>query len=49
MELFEDRIRSSSPLEWLAVRVVGRDAVIDALHELLDAGEGDAMDGLVRY
>ena len=39
MQLFEDRIRSGSPLERLAFHVVGRDEVIDLLHELFDAGE----------
>ena len=47
MELFEDRISGGRPLEWLAVCVVGGDEVIDALYELLDAGEGSAANGLV--
>ena len=47
MKLFEDQICSGGPLEWLAVRVVGRDEVINALHELFDAGERAASDGFV--
>ncbi len=47
MQLFEDRICGGGPLERLAVRVVGGDEVIDALDELLDAGEGSAANGLV--
>ena len=38
MQLFEDRVGRGRPLEWTAVRVVGGDEVVDALHELLDAG-----------
>lgn len=38
MRLFEDRICGGGPLEWLAAGVVGRDEVVDALHELFDAG-----------
>ena len=47
MQLFEDRISGGGPLERLAVRVVRRDEVIDALDELFDAGERAATDGLV--
>ena len=47
MQLFKDRIGGGSPLEGLAVLVVGRDEVVDALHELLDAGERAAANGLV--
>lgn len=39
MQLLEDRIGSSRPLEGLAVRVVGGDELINALYKLLDAGE----------
>ena len=38
MQLFEDGVSCSGPLEGLAVGVVGGDEMIDALHELLDAG-----------
>lgn len=38
MQLFEDRVHGGGPLEGLAVRVVRRDEVIDALHELFDTG-----------
>lgn len=48
MQLFQDRICGGGPLERLAVRVVRRDEVIDALHELSDSGERAAADGLVR-
>lgn len=37
MELFEDRICGGSPFEGLAVDVVRRNEVIDALHELFNA------------
>lgn len=47
MQIFEDRIGSGDPLEGLEVRVVGCDEVINALHELLDAGERAATYGLV--
>ena len=47
MQLFEDRIGSSGPREGLGVHVVGRYEVVDALHELLDAGERAAADRLV--
>ena len=47
MQLFEDRIRSGRPAKRLAVAVVVRDEVIDALYELLDAGERTAANGLV--
>ncbi len=49
MQLFEDRIGSGGPLEGLAARVVGRDEVVDALHELSDAGERAAANRLVGY
>ena len=47
MQLFEDRVGGSSPLEWMAVRVVRRYKVIDALHEFFDADERTATDLLV--
>jgi len=47
MQLFEDRVGGGGPLEGLEVRVVRGYEVIDALHELSDAGEGAAADGLV--
>ncbi len=47
MQLYEDGVSSSGPLERLAVRVVCGNEVVDALHELLDAGERTAADGLV--
>ena len=47
MELLEDRICGGGPLERLAVRVVRRDEVVNALHKLLDAGERAAADDLV--
>ena len=47
MQLVEDRVGGGDPLERLAVRVVGRDEMIDALHQLFDAGERAAADGLV--
>lgn len=47
MKLFEDRVGGGGPLEGLAIGVVRGDEVIDALHELLDAGERAATDGLV--
>lgn len=47
MQLFKVRIGGGSPLERLAVRVVGGDEVINALHELFDAGERAAPNGLV--
>jgi len=39
MQLFKDRVGGSGPFEGLAIGVVGGDEAIDALHELLDAGE----------
>ena len=48
MQLFEDRIGGGSPPKRLAVRVVMRHEMVDALHELFDAGERAAADGLVR-
>lgn len=47
MQLFEDRVGRGRPLERPTVRVVGGDEVVDALHELLDAGERPTADGLV--
>ena len=47
MQLLEDRIGGGGPLEGLAVGVVGADEVVDALHELLDAGERASAYGLV--
>ncbi len=47
MELFEDRICGGGPLERLAVWIVRRDEVIDALYELLDADEGSSANDLV--
>jgi hypothetical protein len=48
MQLFEDRISGGSPTKRLAVLVVVRHKVIDALHELLDTGERASANGLVR-
>ena len=39
MQLLKDRICGGCPLERLAVRVVRRDEMMDALDELFDAGE----------
>ena len=47
MQFFKDGIGGGCPLEWLAVGVVRGDEVVDALHELFDAGEGPASNGLV--
>jgi len=47
MQLHKDRIGGGGPLEGLTVRVVRRDEVVDALHELLDASERAAPDCLV--
>ena len=47
MQLFEDRICCGGPLEWPAVLVVGGDELVDALHELFDAGERASADGFV--
>jgi len=47
MQLLEDRVGSGGPLEGPAVCVVCRDEVVDSLHELFDAGERAAADGLV--
>ena len=47
MQLFKDRVGSGSPSEWLGVGVVARDELVDALNELLDAGERAAADCLV--
>ena len=44
MQFFEDRIGGGGPYEGLGVGVVGSDEVVDALHELFDAGEGAAAD-----
>ena len=48
MQLLKDRVGGGRPLERLRVGVVVGDELIDALHELLDAGERAAADGLVR-
>lgn len=48
MQLFENRICGGGPLEGLAVDVVGCDELIDALHELFDAGERAAADHLAN-
>ena len=48
MQLFEDGVGRGGPAKWLGLRVVVRDELIDALHELPDAGERAATDGLVR-
>ncbi len=47
MQLFEDGVGGGGSLEGPAVGVVGGDEAVDALHELLDAGERAAADGLV--
>src|SRR5213075_2050262 len=47
MQLRKKRICGGCPFERLAVGVVMRDELIDALHELLDAGERSAPDRLV--
>lgn len=47
MELFEDRICGGSPFEGLAVGVVRRNEVIDALHELFNASKRATTDDLV--
>ena len=47
MELLKNRVGSGGPAKRLGVGVVVRDELIDALHELLDAGERAATDGLV--
>ena len=47
MQLLEDRVSGGSPSERLRVGVVVGDEPIDALHELLDAGERAAADRLV--
>jgi hypothetical protein len=47
MQLLEDRLGGRSPTERLRVGVVAGDELIDALHELLDAGERAAADRLV--
>ena len=39
MQFFEDRVGRGSPSEGLAGGVVMGDELVDALHELLDAGE----------
>jgi hypothetical protein len=48
MQLFEDRIGGGSPTKRLAIRVVMCHEVVNALHELFDAGEGATADGFVR-
>ncbi len=47
MQLFEDGISGGGPAKRLAVHVVGRDEVVDALHELFDAGEGSLPNGFI--
>lgn len=47
MQLLKDGICGGSPSERLAMSIVVRDELIDALHELLHTGEGAATDGLV--
>jgi hypothetical protein len=47
MQLLKDRIGRGGPAKGLAVAVVVRDEVIDALHELPDACERTAANGLV--
>ncbi len=47
MQLLKNRICGGRPLERLTVGVVIVDELIDALNELLDAGERASADGLV--
>lgn len=47
MQLLQDRIGSGRPLEGLTFRVVCRDKMVNALHELLDARKRPATDCLV--
>src|ERR1700756_5508337 len=47
MQLLKNRICGGRPFEGLAVGIVMSDELIDALHELLDAGERSASDRLV--
>src|SRR5688572_9917661 len=47
MQLLKNRICRGRPFERLAVGVVVSDELIDALHELLDAGERSTANGLV--
>ena len=47
MQLLKNRIGSRGPLKRLAVGVVVGDELIDALHELFDAGERAAPDRFV--
>ena len=47
MQLLKNRIGGGSPSKRLALGVVVRDELVDALHELLDAGERTTADGLV--
>ena len=47
MQLLDDRVGRSGPAKRLRVRVVVGDELIDALNELLDAGERTAADCLV--
>ena len=47
MQLVQNRICGGGPLEWLAVGVVGSHELVDALHQLLDAGERSPADGLI--
>ncbi len=48
MELLQNGIGRGGPAKRLGLGVVVGDELIDALHELLDAGEGTSTDGLVR-
>ena len=47
MQLHQDGVGGSGPTERLGVVVVCGHEMIDALHELFDAGERAAPDGLV--
>ena len=46
MQLLKNGICVCGPFEWLAVGIVVSDELIDALHELLDAGERAARRGI---
>jgi hypothetical protein len=46
VQLFQDGVGSGGPPERLAVLVVSGDEVVAALHELFDAGERTAPNGL---
>ena len=47
MQLLQDRVCGGSPPEGFAVCIVVGDELINALHELADAGERSATNGLV--